>query len=318
MTRDPESPWADAEPDEVSFLGRALDTRGWTFGEAQRCPAPEMLRAAQESVLPDDLQRLVASHVERCPVCQLLVEALDDASVAGISGDEQQRIGRVLRGKTAHADRLGLGSLWTGFWRPIPVSLVTLLVLGSVGWLVLREPAPPPSSARGGEPAAQTRATKPSVFTLEKAAVRLPAAAVILWRSDKEADSDRATRDLASAIEPYRRDEFTEAARRLTDVARQYPASAAAHFYLGVCDLFLRREVEAIAAFETAKRLASADPVLADETAWYLALAYQKTGQPEAAIRVLRPLCEAKGAWAARACAGLQELAVQPAMPEHR
>ena len=145
--------------------------------------------------------------------------------------------------------------------------------------------------------------------------MRLPAAAVILWRGDKDADPERAARELASALEPYQRDEFDAAARRLTEVARQHPTSAAAHFYLGISDLFLRREADAIAALETAKRLAGADPVLADDTTWYLALAYQKAGQREPAVRELRLLCEAKSVHAARACTGLQELGVQEATP---
>jgi cytochrome c-type biogenesis protein CcmH/NrfG len=318
MTRNPESPWKDAEPDEAAFLARGLDSEGWTFAGMQRCPPPEMLRAAQEGVLPGGVQSLVAAHVEQCRVCRLLVEALDDPSMAGLTSQEQLRVGRSVRAKTAKAARHGFRFGWA--WRaPIPVSVGALFLLMASAWWVLREPVSPPSSARAVvEPAGSPIRTTPSAFTLEKAAVRLPAAAVLVWRGDPDADPERASRDLSSALEPYQRDEFSDAARRLTEVTRQHPKSAGAHFYLGVSDLFLQREVEAIAALETAKRLAGSDAVLAEETAWYLALAYQNTGQREAAARELRPLCEAKGTLATRACAGLQELAVPRSTSDQR
>jgi hypothetical protein len=75
--------------------------------------------------------------------------------------------------------------------------------------------------------------------------------------------------DLAVALEPYRRDDFEEAARRLRTLGPKYPHAPEIPYYLGVCLLLLDRPTEAIAPLEDAARHMTPP----DEANRYLAIA---------------------------------------------
>jgi hypothetical protein len=121
---------------------------------------------------------------------------------------------------------------------------------------------------------------------------------------------------LLEAFEDPSIDFFVEAARRLTEVTRNHPRSAAAHLYLGVSLLFLQRNPEARTALGVAERLAAKEPGLAAEASWYLALASLRAGERDAALARLASLCN--GGEQARACAGLKELTVAGPGPAAR
>jgi hypothetical protein len=92
---------------------------------------------------------------------------------------------------------------------------------------------------------------------------------------------------------------------------RRHPQNAAGHFYLGISNLFLYRDADAVTALEAAERLAKNDTYLLHETAWYLALAYRRTGQVEQARARLDALCRSGSTRTARACAGIPEVAIR-------
>jgi hypothetical protein len=151
----------------------------------------------------------------------------------------------------------------------------------------------------------------PSVFLLDTPAIPAPATNDILWRGTPKPDESG---DLARALELFRRDDFAEAARRLAALVGRYPQSAPGHFYLGVSELFLGRDADAVKSLESAEQLSKGNLDLGREVAWYLALAYRRTGQVERANVRLSALCNGQSPRAGRACAGLRELAGPHAM----
>lgn len=303
--------WTDAEPDERAFAewlrpgpggGLAANPSG-----TPECPPPDLLRASKAGVLPGALEADVAGHVERCLACQALVEALDDPSVGDITTDERARILSRIRSGVQPATPRRRGA-W--MWRPLPLLTAAAAAVVIVGMALLWQVSGPVVE---GPQRTRPRGTGvPAVFRLEKAEIRQPATDVLRWRG-VEGEVRGELDDLTRALDPYRRDDYAEAASRLADVTRQYPDSAAGHFYLGVSLLFLDRPADAVAALQSAERLVPPEPGLASDVAWYLALAYQRAGQRERAAATLTRLCEGTSDRSARACEGLTELSRPPA-----
>jgi TolA-binding protein len=152
-------------------------------------------------------------------------------------------------------------------------------------------------------PRAPEAAPPSDAFRLEKAPVLLPASAVVLFRG---ADGDSLGNDLQQALAPYRSDHYEEAALAFERLAREYPQSTEASFYLGICRLFLNANEEAAGELEKAQRVAK--PPLADQASWYLALAYHRLGRDGDALPLLNGLCRGAGKDADRACLGLRAL----------
>lgn len=127
----------------------------------------------------------------------------------------------------------------------------------------------------------------------------------VLWRKfDTPGERD----DLAQALEFLRKDDFAEAARRLQALVRRQPRDATAHLSLGVTELFLQQDHEAVTTLQAAERLADPDEDLEREATWYLALAYHRTGQFEQAKDRLEVLCRGQGRRVMAGCAGIREL----------
>jgi hypothetical protein len=289
--------WSDTVPDDekgLKFFRRSAAGTGPPL-----CPSPELVQASQSGTLPPPLQERVARHVEACAVCQTLAEALDDASVGGPTEDERARILQRVRTGLGRSGRAPVRVQW---WQwSAAAAAVALLAIGSaIVWQFRSAPAPVQVARDIHLPAA------PSVFTLDKPAIQPSAASDILWRGSA---TPEAAADLARAVEPYVAGDFAEAARRLRALVSRDPQNAAGHFYLGVSDLFLDRDAEAVKSLEIADQLSKGNLDLEREVVWYLALAYRRTGQIERAGARLAALCRGQGPRAGRACAGLRQLA---------
>lgn len=303
MTRDPRKMWSDAEPEDET-MAAVFHPRDAGPPATASCPPPELVQASQMGALPPHVQESVARHVEHCVVCQALGEALDDPSVGDLTPDERDRILMHIR--------TGLGRSTPIFvrrplWLPA-AAVVALVAVGSV--LVWQSRSAPPQIARGVQ-----QPDAPTVFQLEKPAIPARTGTELVWRGSPDSG---AAEDLTRALEPYRTDDFAEAARRLTALVSRHPQSASGHFYLGVIELFLAANADAVSALENAERLAKDDPDLAREAAWYLALAYRQTGQRERAAGKLDALCRGRSARAGQACAGLSELSSETSAPRSR
>jgi len=289
--------WNDLDPDDD---GAQFFRRGGG-GPGAPCPSPELVQAARMGTLPPHVQDRVAAHLERCVVCQALRDALNDPSVGELRPEEQARIlERVHAGPDAPTRIRSAIRLWQFAGA---AAAVVLLIAGTVLVWQSRRAAPAPTTPQIA--AKVPRPAPPSVFQLDKPAIRPPDAGDLLWRgSGKPAPSD----DLARAFEALRRNDFAEAEGRLQALVRRQPRSAAAQFYLGMTELFLQHDHEAVTALQAAERLANGDSVLRGDATWYLALAYHRTGQIEQAKDRLEVLCRGQGNRVAQACAGIREL----------
>lgn len=149
---------------------------------------------------------------------------------------------------------------------------LAFVALSTATLLKAPHPAPPVTTAPGlsveaPAPPARIRVRKASLDALARETVRLRGAA---------APRRLLLEDLAKALEPYRRDDFEEAATRLGALRPRYPEAGEIPYYLGVCLLLLDRPDEALAPLEDAvSRLTEAD-----EARYYLAIAQVNASRP--------------------------------------
>ena len=286
----PRDDWDDDERRAVEGLEAEFDElRARHRGD----PAFELLRAADAGALPESMQAPLAGHLERSPWSRALVD--------GASGDEpalddiraRALLTRMQRSTNAPAVRFPRVPSW---FSALAAAAVLIIVVG-----VLRQgdsgvgpPSPPPPS-RPGEPSVPAR----PVFTLplERPDVKLTTGALVL-RS--EAGSARFVDDIAPALDAYRAGDYARADARFASLQAKYPAAIEPAFYRGIAQLFLDDAADAIQPLQAARRLD--DGTFAAEIGWYLAVAYERAGDPPRARAELEPLCGGKSAYAARAC----------------
>jgi tetratricopeptide (TPR) repeat protein len=284
MTRDLRTMWKDAEPEDEEMAG--------LFGPhttGPSCPPPELLQASQMRTLPQPVQARVARHVEHCVMCQALGEALDDPALASLTPEESARILTRVRAELGRSRRP-----FVAWWQFAAAAAAVALV--AFGLVLFRASRNAPAALAPGEIA---------VLQLEKPDLPARTGTDLVWRGPTDSGAGA---DLGRALEPYRAGDFAEAARRLTALLDRQPQNPAVLFYLGVSDLFLGADAQAVTALEQAESFVRDDVDLARETAWYLALAYQRTGQIQRATAKLDALCRGGSTRAARACIGLSGL----------
>jgi hypothetical protein len=237
----------------------------------------------------------VFDHITSCRRCsdvwQGVLALKAEAEAAGLVHRPR---GPALRWMTAPAVGLALAA-----------SLIA--AVGGVVWF--GQPTLQPRSA----PVAVTPAS-PSVappawlaaFPLSKADIHVTAEEAFTVRGAPATTTDPSTVALADALEPYQRDDFIEAAARLARLSREFPGATRPALYLGVSLLQLNRAAEAIEPLRVATGSTQAE--VAADARWYLAVALARAGQPDAAAREVRTLCDSGGTAAARACAALKAL----------
>jgi len=106
MTRDSQTGWDDAHPDDLA----AMEMLGSRQGSS--CPPPELIQASGAGALSPQFEARVAAHVARCGTCRALVAALDDPSVIDLMADERQRILERVRSEVDHAQRNARQRVW--------------------------------------------------------------------------------------------------------------------------------------------------------------------------------------------------------------
>ena len=248
------------------------------------CPPPDVLQAFHMDVLPPALQDRVARHVADCEMCRMLDESLADPALLEITEGERERIAARISSRA--------GSLPSRRrWHLAAAAMLLVAVgAGGIAWRILRGPAATPPAG--------------AVLTLDKAPVPDRHAPDLVWRDGRAAVAE----DLRGALRPYEGGDYAAASRELAAHVARFPASARGYFYLGVSRMLAGAHAEAIAPLETAERLSLDDQATAREAAWYLALAYQRTGDHDRARLKLNTLCRRPDANASRACAALDQL----------
>ncbi len=290
-----DSRWKDLEPAEKEFVEEFRKSLGALQQRYSDCPRPDVLLAARSGVLPSQSAAVAIRHLEACPMCQSLLRALDQAPFSEPNEVEEARTrARLLESIRQDSSR----SIFRWFWRPVPIAVVAafLAVFTALVWIPFRVQAPSPPVAQQTSPA--------EILQLEKLPVRISAAA-LLFRGEGSTEQRQFMEDLGQALEPYRMDDFTAAAVRLKTVADRYSNAVEPRLYLGISLLFLQRSQDAATTLMEARSFAQ--PPLADDVAWYLSIAQERSGAREAAHATLTDLCNTPNDYQARACAALTQ-----------
>jgi hypothetical protein len=239
----------------------------------------------------------VLGHLSACSLCQTLAAVLESVEYAGPAAKHAAGSGRP--------DRL---STTARYWQWAAAAAVIAIAV-SAGWLLQfrlgRALAPtPPAPVVSAE-----RHTQTFALVLEPPAIELPAGALVL-RGD---GADPYTAALVSALAPFRRGAYGEAAGRLSTLMATYPEEPHALFYLGVSHLLTGQAVEAPPYLERARALVAPGTSLHAEASWYLAAALERTDRADQAVIILTSLCGSGGVRSEQACAALGALLASPA-----
>jgi len=278
----------DFDPEEQEFR---RDIEAALSGRAGPgvCPKPDLLMAARSGVSFEGAEN-VLRHVALCPICEQLSRDLAEHEFPPASDAEDRRI----RAKW----QSGAGPVRSWFRVARPLSLIAVAAVLVAGFFVARD------WRRPVQP--KTAETAPrTAFVLTKASIKVPASAVLTYRGNVEA-AKTYLEALAAALEPYRKDDYAEAARGLAELSRKYPNAAEPAYYLGVSQLFLNQNEAAVESLQAAR--SHADDAMRDDVSWYLAVAYNRVGRTSDARREAEALCMGGGEYKDRACAAASEL----------
>lgn len=255
---------------------------------ARGCVDPDVLMALAGDALPEDVRRAAEAHVAACAACRALAADLH-AIEPEVPGSLDQR---VLAQRSAQH-----------WWRTVlPLAAVLVVAVGAgVWWRAQREPPGQSASVNITDPAPVAPRVA-GTWNVEKPALLLPMATALVVRGDE----DKANRDLAAALAPYRQNDFAAAGTALQRVVADYPTMGEAWFYLGASRLLGGDPAGARVALAEARTRGVADRD--DELAWLLATAEARSGHHAEARARLESLCQGGGDFRRPACAALPEL----------
>ena len=276
----------DFDPEEQEFR-RDIETALSGQAGPGVCPTPHLLMAARSGVSFEGAED-VLRHVALCPICEQLSRDLAEHEFPHASDAEDGRIRAKWQGSA------GPLRSWTRIVRPL--SLIAVAAVLAAGFFVVRE-LRRPVQPKPAETASH------ATFVLTKASIKVPASAVLTYRGNVEA-AKTYLEALAAALEPYRNDDYAEAARRLAELSRKYPDAAEPAYYLGVSQLFLNQNEAAVESLQAAR--SHADDAMRDDVSWYLAVALDRAGRTPDARRDAETLCQQAGEYKDRACAALK------------
>jgi TolA-binding protein len=300
----------DLAPEEQELLARAGVSLGQLRTRHADCPRLDVLQASKAGVLPEDTVRNVNKHVEKCSFCQILLRDSMIEEFADASTDEARRVRQRVfaESQDKKAAKAGGGLLGLWFWRAIPVTVLSAMVVAFIVWLRVRPTAQPQPAQTTVAQQAQKPAN-PTVLEWEKLPIKLQASSILVLRGAPQTDTEKYAAELTAALKFYRDDQYAEAATALGNVTKAFPHGVEGQLYLGVTQLKLKDAAAAVTSLSAAQRLGVEQ--FRDDATWYLALAYRGTGDVQSAAGELQKLCEGSGSYAERACAGIRELGAQ-------
>lgn len=256
-----------------------------------RCPAPDMLVAYGEGVLPGDMETSVGEHLASCRVCARLREDLRESPIAEPTLAELDRLRQRMPARTAPPRRIRIAAVG---------AIAAALVAGVYFW---------PESTQPDRQVAATVPPEPKpVYKLDvkPAPLRLPLATALVLRGEAASPKkeDAFLKQLGEALEPYRAGRYTDAAQRLHALAQQYPRAVEPPFYEGVARLLAGDSNGALPSLEAARSIGG--EALDDDISWYLAAAHERNRDWERAAPLLGKLCTAEGQYREAACQALR------------
>lgn len=282
--------WDEEERDALAGVMAELDA---VRRRHATDPSLELLSTARAGALPDPWQARVEAQLASSRWSRALVEGaeLPDTPLDAVAA------ARILRRVRADSTAVPVRTNWR-VTALLGGALAASLLAAVLGLATRPMPAPPPAIA-DARPAPQLSpdATPSFALVLDPADVRLSLGA-LTWRGDRPGGSFLT--DLKPGLDAYRAGDYAAADRSFDTVLQRYPDAVEPHFYQGVSRLFLDNAEDAVTSLTTAARLAGDEFV--DDVAWYLAIAYERTGQSTPAQQQLRTVCERHGARAVAAC----------------
>ena len=239
-------------------------------------------RFASNSINPHERARII-DHIAVCASCGALSRTIGNIGGATVEHQVHERSWR----------------------RGLAGAAAIVLALAGWSWLV-RVPSveravltPAPITSPDHAPELVTRVAVVAPWaSLERAPdVTLPASLTLVMRGEPNRN-DAFLRAFGAAIAPYREGSYAAAAQALETVTASYPDIPEAWFYLGVSRLHAGDPTLAVDGL----RRGAASSVVGDEARWLEAVALERSGQHEAARRLLNDLCGRSGAFRTRAC----------------
>jgi hypothetical protein len=286
----------DFEPGESGFLNELA-----LAGAA--CPSPARLQAFALDALPKEQCQALERHLAGCAACRLLAGDMAKWQPAPPDQRDVEALWRRIAGRAPELRPRRRRPHWAWFSVPVAAAAAVVLVLRLNQAATAPDHPPPPSHASIAVPLYDLGA----MAAVEKAPVRLPSGALLLWRGTNQPAVPAETRELVAALAPYQKDDFQQAAGLLASLSNRYPQSFEAAFYWGASLLMMERPAEAAAPLDRARTLGN--PQQREEASWYLSLAHLRAGSIRPARPLLQQLCSAGGARAGSACAVLRRLA---------
>jgi hypothetical protein len=304
----PADGWDREEREAVEELRDELETL-----QVRRRDDPEidLLRAARHDALPPDLQTVAHDRLVNDPWSRALVDGLDAAEPSLNETDQSRLLARIRR--DARREETA-ASPWT-WLRPLLAS-AALVAVAVTGWIAFRSPSQTPPAASTPRKETTIAATpKPPVLQLplDKPDVTVSLAA-LTWRGATA--ENQLLADLKSPLDAFRADDYARAEREFAALEQKYPNAIEVLFYGGVSRLFLNDAQRAATALTRASELA--DATFAPRTAWYLAIAEQRTGKLAEARARFDDLCRGTNDRAPQACAAVKQIDATSATPRPR
>lgn len=275
----------------------------------QPCPPLNLLLAHQESTLPPELAQRVQQHLDRCPLCSVLLADLATLPEAPFTPGQEQRIAARLPStdpgaSVANSNEPARPRGHFRIYAAIAAGVLVCVLTGTEMYLH-RQPA----STANNAPAAIPSAPPPTVAALE-----IPLAPLAPPGNDETAPLTRgghsaepSVNELLPAFDAYNAADYATAAKHFTALKKNYPHSEIVLLYLGVSQLFLHQDADAGATLALARHAAA--PNSADAAEWYSAIAAQRAHSPDAKA-LLDSLCKnASSKYSAESCR------IEPTLP---
>lgn len=270
------------------------------------CPPLALLRAWQQQVLPIDLASDVALHVESCTLCPTLLHDLEHLAPFTISSTERTRIRRKLPLPTPP------GRLAEWRWYAIAAAVIALVIAGA--FLAVHETEHPeeahtipllfftqPVQPHTGEPSGATPLTSPNNSSLiAKLAPPENLTSSAVKHRDQTDALEPSPQQLGPAFDAYIHSNYSLAIQRFSQLAKQFPRSGTPFLYLGVTQLLMNENTDALFNLTRAEQFVSPDQK--DTATWYRAIAARRANAANAS-QLLHSICERKeSSYAQQAC----------------
>ena len=253
------------------------------------CPDPDLLIAANQGVLPPDVERSIQRHLLHCGICKTLLNDLASLEPPKLTAKQDRHIRSGIPGMPVQ-NRTN---------RVIFAVIAAAAILITVLWLIHR------SHSRAEASSSFAAAALPANITVPLTKLDPPTEIV----SDGEWHSSASRNpafELATAFAAYRQNKYQVAATDFSVLAQRYPENDIVFLYLGVSQLFLDQNEDALASLGRAEALAK--PERQEAASWYHALAALRLQDTESKS-LFEQLCSHRDSpYSSQACAIAKQL----------